>query len=486
MKKLNRIKLVTIISTTGLISACQTLPQNNSHDTVIEQLNLQDTSWTQQENNGASSDFINNGWLSNLNDSRLNEYIDIALKNNFSLQRSQKQVAAKLRQTRINTAALWPSINLNIRKNRNQTETATSSGVMSQVNTTSVFSGNLGISWELDLWQKLSSKKKSSISEAKASELDFDAAKLSLVATVARAWFSINELKLNLDIESQRLQTIQDSLSVVEEQYTSGQQSALNVYLNRIDALNQQNSVSNLKGRLESTIRDFKVLLGQYPNIELDFNASLPSISKNVPAGLPAELISRRADVKASMLRWQSKEYSARNAQLSRLPSFSLTANYGASSDELKTLDEKTLLWNIVNNLTLPLFNGGQLKAQADAAELLKDAEFNDYLSTILNSFNEVETALSNEKSIQKQIERLAEIVVLAESGYALAKEQYSSGLINYTDLLSSQRRWFDAQSRLTSLKNSALQNRIALNIALGGDFHSPESSTNKPQSKTQ
>jgi len=424
-------------------------------------LQIQGTSWQAQNKankDSVTNDFINNGWLSNLNDTRLNHYIDLALENNFSLLKSQNQVVAKLRQTRINSAALWPSVNLNIRQNKSETETPSSTTPQttpSTISTNSVFTGNLGISWELDLWQKLSSQSKSSVSDAKASELDFDAAKLSLVATVARTWFTINELKLNLDIEIQRLQTIKDSLSVVEEQYTSGQQSALNVYLNRIDLLNQQNAVSNLKNNLENTIRNFKVLLGQ-------------------------------SDVQASLFRWQSKTYSAVAAKRSRLPSFSLTANYGASSDELKTLDEKTLLWNIINNLTVPLFNGGQLKAQADAAELLKEAEFNSYLSTVLTSFNEVETALSNELSIQAQIERLTEVVVLAESGYSLAKDQYGSGLIDYTNLLSSQRRWFDAQSRLVSLKNTALQNRIALNIALGGRFNSPTASTNISKPSTQ
>jgi len=271
MKKTNRLKLISIIA----------------QDAAIDALQIQDTSWQAQnkaDKGSIANDFINNGWLSNLNDTRLKHYIDLALENNFSLLQSQNQVAAKLRQTRINSAALWPSVNLNLRQNRSETETpspTTSQTTPSTITTNSVFTGNLGISWELDLWQKLSSQSKSSLSDAKASELDFDAAKLSLVATVARTWFTINELKLNLDIETQRLQTIKDSLSVVEEQYTSGQQSALNVYLNRIDSLNQQNAVSNLKNNLQNTIRDFKVLLGQYPNIDLDFTASLPNISNN-------------------------------------------------------------------------------------------------------------------------------------------------------------------------------------------------------------
>lgn len=459
-----QLKIIHLALLSILLSACQSIPQKYAADSALEVLKINEqTAWQGQK---SSTQFNNQGWLTNLNDERLNEYIQIALKNNFDIKNSEARLAAQLRQIRISASSLWPSINFNLQENRAETELDNQ-----QIATSSSYNGNLSIAWEIDLWQKLSAQKKAVARTAQASAEDFQAARLSLAATVARTWFNINELKLRLNIEEERLATIKETLEIVEEQYTSGQQSALNVYLNRSDHISQQARVLELRNTLESSIRSFKVLLGEYPNIDLDFSASLPSITESIPAGLPAELVIRRPDVKADLYKWQSAAYDASAAQRARLPSFSLTASYGASSDELKTLDEKTLLWNLINNLSLPLFKGGQLQAQAEAARFLKDANFNNYLSTLLTSFNEVETALSTEKTLFDRAKLIEQAESLAADGYKLALDQYRSGIITYTNLLDSQRRWFDARSQLVILRNSILQNRIALNLALGGDF---------------
>jgi outer membrane protein TolC len=273
-------------------------------------------------------------------------------------------------------------------------------------------------------------------------------------------------------------------LTVVEEQYKNGSQSALNVYLNRTDFANQQSNILDLKNSLRSGIREFRILLGEYPKIDLDFQATLPAIESGIPAGLPSELVMRRPDVLADLYEWQSSSFDAAAAQRARYPSFSLTASYGASSDSLSTLDEKSLLWNVFNNLSLPLFQGGQLKAQAEASKHLSDASFKLYLATLLRSFNEVEEALSTETTLKARLQLISDATTLAQSGYELALDQYREGISSYQDLLESRRRWFDFQAQLINLKNGVLQNRISLNLALGGDFTTPQTLNKKGNEK--
>ncbi len=478
-------KILSIVCLVFALSACQSVEKNTSPDIAIDALKIQDVSWQSQVKRLA---FANDDWLQELNDPRLKHYVDIALKNNFNLQASEAQLAAQLKNARINAARLFPSLDFVLRRNKIESQQANSVNNSSANNSNPVtdtsnvtsgssYTGNFNVSWEIDIWQRLSAQRKASVKNSQATAADFQAARLSLVASVTRAWFNLNSLKLRIDIAEKRLTTIKESLEIVEEQYLNGSQSALNVYLNRTDYASQQANIIDLKNTLQNAIREFRVLLGEYPNLDISFDAKLPTILKSVPAGLPAELIMRRPDVLADLYEWQSSAYDAAAAQRARYPSFSLTASYGVTSQSLSTLDEQSLLLNLLNSITVPIFRGGQLKAQAEAAKFSQDASFKLYLATLLRSFNEVENALSSEISLKDRLAFLDQAASLSESGYELALEQYTTGISSYETVLEARRRWFSAQVEVVNLRNAILQNRIALNLALGGDFTSKSKS---------
>lgn len=448
-----------------VLAGCQTAGSDSAVQQASTALSISQTqNWQNQLQTQA---FVSDGWLTNLNDERLQSYIDTALANNPDLRASAAQLEASIANSKIAASRLWPSLDARLTHNRSQSESVETSGIQYAT----VYSGSLNIAWELDIWGRLNAQSKAAVLDAASDEANYAAARLALVANVARGWFNINATKLRLELAEQRLESQQQTLAVIEENYKSGLRSALDVYLNRTDVASQQSSILELKDLLEQSTRNFRQLLGSYPDIDLDFTARLPELESTVPAGLPSELLLRRPDVLASQRLWESSKLNAKAANRARFPSFSLTASYGASSNKLRLLDEQNLLWSLVNNLTAPLFNGGQLKAQAEQAEFLADASFQSYLSTLLTSFTEVENALSAEQYLKQRAAAIEQAAFYAESGYALAFDQYKSGLIDYTTLLETQRRWFDTQSSLIVLKNNLLQNRIALNLALGGDF---------------
>ena len=470
-----KIRILIIICLSALLSACQTFDRIVTPIAAVKELDLVNKSWNSQVE---SLQFANDNWLNNLNDERLEKYISIALKNNFSLQSSQAQLAAQLEYAHIAAASLYPTLGFTVNRSRSQTEQAISPDGTSQdtsVVTNTSYSGNFNASWEVDVWNRLSAEKKSSSKSAQATAADYQAARLSLVASVARAWFNLNSIKLQIDIAEKSLATIKESLEIVEEQYLNGTQSALNVYLSRSDYITQQASILELRSTLDTAIRDFKVLLGEYPDISLAFDAKLPEIVNEVPAGIPAELVMRRPDVLADFFTWQATAFDTDAAERALYPSFTLTGSFGTSSDSLSTLDEKSLLLNLVGGLTQPIFQAGKLKAQAQAARYLEFASFKSYTATLLSSFNEVETALAEEKTLNSRLALLTEVALLAESGYNLGLDQYTSGVSSYDTVLDARSRWFNAQTQVVNLKNAILQNRIALNLALGGDFNEPK-----------
>lgn len=462
----------------SLIAGCQNLPlsaeiENNPKSTVEK---IQDSveissTWQSVSSNANDSNqpFNNSGWLLTLNDDRLEQFVQTALNNNPDLRASAASLQASIQNAKATGANLWPQLGASLNRNRVQTENPTDTSAPPTYSTS--YTGSYNISWEIDIWGKLNASRKAAILDAEAQQANYAAAELALVANVARAWFNLNTLQMRLDIANKRLESQKSTLLVIEDNYKSGLNSALEVYLNRTDLALQKSSIVELEDSLEQATRAFKQLLGEYPSSRMTFESKLPTLVGNVPTGLPSELLQRRPDVLASLRQWQASELNAKAASRARLPSFSLTGSYGASSNELRFLDQKQLLWNLVNNLTLPLFQGGRLTAQAKQAKFLQDANFENYVSTLLNSFTEVENSLSTEQALLKRFKAIKDAAYYSESGYELALEQYQSGLINYTTLLESQRRWFDAQSNLIDLKNNLLQNRIALYLALGGDF---------------
>lgn len=468
-----------------MLTACQSIEKRISAEVAINELDLQKTTWQAQVK---QLQFENDNWLQNLNDPRLEKYVHIALKNNFTLQSNESLLAAQIQNARQVSSQLFPRIDFLLRRNSIESEAVNAANNSPANNTTPIsdtssavnsvsYDGNFNISWEIDIWQRLTAQKKASAKTTLATVADYEAARFSLVAAVARAWFNLNSLKLQVDIAQERLTTIKESLDIVEEQYLNGSQSALNVYLNRTDHIAQKANILELKESLNIAIRGFRILLGEYPDLDISFDANLPDIKKTIPAGLPADLVMRRPDVLADLYEWQSTAYDTAAAKRARYPSFSLTASYGASSNSLSSLDEASLLLNLLNNLSLPLFRGGQIQAQIKASTFLEDASFKTYLATLLNSFNEVETALSTEQSLKQRLLLLIQAESLAEAGYHLALDQYTAGISLYETVLEARQRWFDAQTTVINLRNAVLQNRIDLNLALGGDFKNKDES---------
>jgi len=125
--------------------------------------------------------------------------------------------------------------------------------------------------------------------------------------------------------------------------------------------------------------------------------------------------------------------------------------------------------------LTAPIFAFGALRLSRDQAVLNAESAYADLMTTTLTAFEEVENSLSLETSLREQKSALREAVTLAENGLELALDRYKLGIENYTTILESQRRVFDSKQNEINIRNALLQNRIAIHLALGGDFSDEE-----------
>jgi outer membrane protein TolC len=214
------------------------------------------------------------------------------------------------------------------------------------------------------------------------------------------------------------------------------------------------------------------VLVGRYPDASLALETELPELKDNPPAGMPADLISRRPDIRAAHQRLEAADARLFAAGKAFLPQFALTGDMGRTSSELEDITRKGYrIWQLLGGLTQPLFQGGRLKAQFRNAEIKRDQACVSYAESLTTAFTEVEQALTNEYFWHKRLSILEQTVLQSTAAEQSALENYAGGQIDIIAVLEARRRALTARNDLLEAKLARLKNRVNLHLALGGDF---------------
>ena len=411
-------------------------------------------------------------WLAEFNNPQLNSLVNEALLHNYDLKAAAARVSSARAMARINGADRFPQLSAGIKGSRSQ-RNSTSGFNVSNPRSNS-FGVDFTLSWELDVWGKLQNRSQAAESDYAASEMDYRAARLSLAAGVASAWFRAIEASQQLKLAEKKVKAFNVTRSIIQDGFVSGISSALDLRLARANVAGAESQRDARHINLDTTIRSLEVLLGRYPAAHLITDIKLPKLKQQITMGLPGTLLRRRPDLVAAEQRLLAADHRFTAAWKNLLPTISFSASGGTNAAQLADiLNYNTLIWNILGNLTQPIFQGGRLIAQKDQADAQTMEAAANYAQTILQAYFEVETTLNAEHLLntqQKSLQLATEESIEAEQ---LALEEYSSGITDMITLLESQRRSYDAQSALLQISSQRLLNRIALHLALGGNLKS-------------
>lgn len=403
-------------------------------------------------------------WLGMLQDTQAKHLIELALKNNRTLQKTQLDLEIAKQQVVVSGSALWPSLDVSFSSSRRYQPSnesyANSNGL------------DLNLSYELDAWGKLSAQARSANLQVMALQASLQAQTHALISDVVIAWLNVVEAHKQVALLQQRVTLAEQNLDIIESGYQQGLNSALDVYLTRNEFNSELSRLSAQQNSQQQRIRTLELLLGDYPSGALAIEAELPVLTESVPVGLPSELLTRKPALIASWYNLLSKDASLAYAHKQRFPSLKLNASIGPDSNELSDLlAGGNIAWSLLGSITAPLFNAGRLEANSEKAKLeLKKQELS-YLDTLYSAFQNVENHLSTEQSLLQQSNSVALASKNAKQAEQLSFEQYQKGLVSYTTVLDAQKRAFDAQSNLITIQSQLLTNRIQLHLALGGDF---------------
>jgi multidrug efflux system outer membrane protein len=413
------------------------------------------------------------GWLGDFNSQYLSSLVQQSIAHNHDLRAASARVAQARAQARIAGANLWPQIAADFNGRRNQT--ASGQRFVGTGQRSNRFDLGADVTWEIDFWGRIADQRGAAIAAAEAADEDLHATKLSLAANTVKAAVTLAEAQGQVRLAEENVKTRRVHLGIVERQLDRGldaERAALDVSLSRSDLARGEATLATRKRVTDEARRNLELLLGAYPAGKESGLSTLPDLARNVPAGLPSELLLRRPDLRAAERRLEAELRDESAAKKALLPSFNLTGGAGLSTEDLTfLLEREAVVWSIAGNVAQRIFEGGRLKANIDLARARYDEALSVYAQSVLTAFKEVESALAAEAFLREQEAALQTAVTEADRSVKLAAGQYDRGLADILTLLDAQQRLFDARSLLLDVKAQRLRSRADLHLALGGGF---------------
>jgi len=420
------------------------------------------------------------GWLSSFHDPQLSSVIGEVLSENYDLKAAAARTQGVIAQSRVTAAQLYPQLGGNAGANVNNTPFYNSPGLSHQISPANWnYTVNFALSWEADVWGRLRSQTQAAKADAASSLFTYEGARLSLAGQAAKAWFAVLESREQISIAEQTLASLKKTLDLTKSRYINGAVSSFDVHLSSASETSAEKDLVQRRENFAEAQRSLETLLGHYPSAELDTKgATLPGLIPQVPAGLPSELLLRRPDLKAADWTLFASENRVFSAKAERLPRLALTSTAGTPTLLLQDLtSNQSFIYRMAANLTDPILDGGRITWNIRLNKANRDAAAATYAQQVLNAFQEVENALSNEATLfseeqlqEKELEDLRE-------AYRIANVRYKSGQIDIVSLLQAQNNMLAAESTLARTKLLRLDNRIDLYLALGESVGSSEQS---------
>ena len=456
-------KALLLILTTLVVQSCAT-PQSEINASASEaakgSLPARDA-WQSAVQAGA----VQVSWIASFKDPQLTALVEEAVEKNLNLQVASANLDRARALARQAGASLSPTVNLSSNTNR-------SGGVESSASNTTALNLGLQVSWEADLWGRISSGAAQGTLSAQAAEADFLFAQYSIAANTALAYFAAIEAHIQEQNSQETIRLLERTLKIVQAQYDEGVASAQDLALTRSDMAVARERNQALINSKSTGLRSLELLLGRYPSADLVIRQALPALPAPPPAGAPAELLERRPDLVAAERKIAAAFNAVETAKAARLPSLSLTGNLGgASSDLSNLLNPANVAWSLGTSLLAPLIDGGRRLEAVNSANADQQAAIAQYADAALNAFGDVENSLEQGEGLAIRLSALKESEAQARKAYAIAEILHKEGESSLLDLLTVQQRLITAQSSVTSMERASLQQRVGLNLALGGSW---------------
>lgn len=413
------------------------------------------------------------GWWRAFGDSRLDALVDQVLASNNDLAVATLKVRTAQLQAGITADEQWPSLAASADISRSKNLKTGTNGKSNSVSAT--------VSYELDLWGKLSSQTAMARWELEATRQDREATLQSLIGTTVTLYWKAAYLNERVAQSTASIEYAKKTLALVEAQYRAGSSSQLEKLEAEQSVAAQQASHASLVQQQLENRNALTILLNAAPGQKTLATADKVSFGQlpEVAAGLPADLLARRPDLKAAQLRLKKSFTHIDATRASYYPSFSLTGSLGSSSSDLTKVLQNPVA-SLGAGLTLPFLQWTQMKLNIQVSETEYEQAVASFRQTLYSALADVENALVARQQYRIQQVQLEKSLAAASAAEKLYETKYRLGAV-------TMQSWLDAQEKRRSAENSLAENRYnqlashaTLCQALGGGLATTTGDTGK------
>lgn len=448
-----------------LLSACCAVLLYGCADTRAPEFQRPETpenaAWSRPVTVSAAETIVPDWWKT-FEDPYLNELIDRAIKGNVDIKVLAARIGVASAQIGEARAGALPTVDLG-------------AGASFEKSTgqpfTKQFNVGAQVNWEVDVWGKVAKGVQAQKAEFRATEADWRAGYLALVANVSTAYFQILQFDEQLAQQQKTLDKNKDILVIYENMFKNGLIPQTQVLRQRAEINRLNNDMLELHRLRDLSENAIATLMGipagqfKVPAGSLQQRVRLPV----VPVGLPSQLLERRPDVIAAEYRVLSAYDLVGQAKLAQLPSISLTGRGGTASFALSSL-LKSFTFGFLPSINLPMFDPG-VKARIKTSEAETKVAEQQYRQAVMAAFEEVENALVNLDAHKKQRTELEQQTEHLQTVAATIRNQLKEGVVSQLDVFESERSLLAAQLALLANYQLILSDTVTLYKALGGGW---------------
>ena len=457
--------LLLSLAVTAALAGCATPGANPAADIRVPSAYGQGSAPTDIQTLGVTAaprDIASDAWWRGFHNTQLDALIDQVLASNTDMAVAGLRLQRARLQAGLASADLWPTANGSVGVSGNRR-------IDTGDDWSENYSASVSLGWELDLWGKLRAQRDIARWEADATAADLQNTALLLVSQTAELYWQIGYLNLAISTGQANLERLERVNQLVGVQYRAGAVSMLEVRQAAQNLEAQKASQAQLEQQRVEARNALTVLLNGQPwPVEREAQNLDGFTLPGVAAGLPAELLARRPDLRAAELRLRQSLKQIKVTATSYYPTLSLTGSVGGSSTDLSDVLSNPVA-SLGAGLSLPFLRFRQMQLNIESADLAYQIAANQFRDTLYTALADVDNALSAREKLAAQLAASQASYDHAVEIERLYEVRYRAGATDLRNWLDAQQTRRNAELSLAQAKRSVLVNQTTLYKALGG-----------------
>lgn len=465
-RRTGAMKVALSLLSVSLLAGCVVGP-----DYVQPQLALPAHWGSKKEQKPARPPELSQWWLQ-LRDPLLNTLITEAVEGNLDVALAKAKIREARATYREQKGTLVPSLDSSASTTR--TRSASADG-RSDAGVNTQYQGGFDASWELDLFGGNRRGLEAAQYRVEAAEEELRDTLVTLVGDVASYYIQAREYQALLTLARSSAVSQRKTAKLTREQFTAGEATGVDDAKADAQALSTEADIPTYQISYSQTVHRLSILLGQPPSAleeRLKKSGAIPLPKAPVSTGIPADILLNRPDVR--LAERQLAQYTAKigQAEANRYPSISLTGDIATSALSASDLGKKsTIGWSLGPTLSVPIFQGGQLKAAVDVAKAQRDQYFVSYQAAVLDAMEDIENAIVSLSQTRTRYAKLASSAASYRRAADLSRTLNEAGAVDFLDVLDAERSLYSAEEALIQSRADIATYFIAVNKALGGGW---------------